>query len=210
MPSSLHLRRRGLVDALTCAAFVAIAGCGASEQSADSARVTPVYDPASGRLRQLLFDRNGNGVVDTRLYMNGTLADRAELDQDEDGRTERWEYYGKSGEIGRVAMSIRRDGKPDTWVHRAADGRVARVELAGRGDGRVSRIEFYENGSLLRIEEDSDGDGRVDKWERYTDGELASVSFAPAGGSGPPLAIDYGADGSAGTPSNGTESGDHP
>ena len=48
-----------------------------------------------------------------------------------------------------------------------------RIERATRMDGKVSRREFFEQGSLARIEEDTNGDGALDKWETYVGGVLS-------------------------------------
>src|SRR5262249_45762229 len=57
-------------------------------------RITPEYDKKTGRLTLLKYDSNGNGIVDTWSYMDGAHVVRIEIDKDEDGKIDRWEYYG--------------------------------------------------------------------------------------------------------------------
>src|SRR5436190_20441796 len=50
------------------------------------------YD-SLGKLRRLDYDRNGNGRIDTVATMDGTRIVRIEIDSDENGSVDRWEYY---------------------------------------------------------------------------------------------------------------------
>lgn len=52
------------------------------------------YDPKTGRLAKLDVDTNKNGKIDTFSYRDGTTLHRIEIDQDEDGKIDRWENYG--------------------------------------------------------------------------------------------------------------------
>jgi hypothetical protein len=122
---------------------------------------------------------NASGTAETRIHLEGTRPLHGEVDTNEDGRADRWERYGASGEVESVGLSTKDDGKPTAWVHRGADGRIVRIEHSSTGDGRISRTAFYANGSLERIEEDSNGDGQIDRWETYAQGKLRSVLYAP-------------------------------
>jgi len=184
---------------LAATALVALTAvaCGAGQSGADASHVTPVYDRQTGKLLELRADQDGDGTADTRVYMDGSLAIRAEIDRDGDGRTERWERYGPSGEIESIALSGAGDGVPDTWIHRSTDGTVSSIERSMRGDGKVSRTEFYRNGNLHRVEEDTNGDAQVDRWEEYADDRLVSVSFAPGDSDGRVVEVVYEPDGKA-------------
>jgi hypothetical protein len=131
-------------------------------------RVHATYNSQSGRLEKLAVDAAKDGKPDIFSYMNGTKFVRIEIDQDEDGRIDRWEYYGADQTVERVGRSTRRDG-------------------------RMNRTEFYQQGQLVRIETDTDGDGRIDKWETYRDGALATAAFDTAGSGKADRVIDYSA-----------------
>lgn len=150
-----------------------------SNPDAERVRKTtiPTYDTKTGRLTELTYDRNKNGIVDTWTDMDGNRPLRSRIDLDEDGKIDRWEYYDASGALVKVGFSRKHDGKVDAWAFSGPDGTVARVEISTAGDERtIDRREFYEHGTLVRVEEDSNGDGRVDKWETYKDGALTTAA----------------------------------
>ena len=109
--------------------------------------------------------------------MDGARVLRIEIDQDQDDKVERWEYYGADQKLEKVGFSRSNDGKEDAWSYAAPDGSISRIEISTPRDGRISRTEHYENDVLVRAEEDTDGDGTIDKWEIFDAGRLASVAF---------------------------------
>jgi len=181
-----------LVVALACFAL-AVQGC-----NGRSARknIEPVYDPDTGRLRQLRYDSDGDGKVDTVSYMDGTRVLRIEIDKDEDGKVERWEYYDAAGKLERVGLSRANDGVEDAWSYMGPDGKVSRVAISTRRDGRISRTELYQADRPTSAEEDTDGDGAIDKWESYEAGRLASVAFDSMHRGRPDRRLTYFPDGS--------------
>jgi hypothetical protein len=173
------VRRRG---AVLFALSIALAGCSASAPpTGDTAAAQ--YDPASGRLRRLAFDTTRNGRHDAVGIMDGTRVERIEVDENEDGKVDRWEFYDVNRRLERVGFSRQGDGVMDA-VAFYESGAVARIEMSTHGDGRFNRVEFYRSESLLRVEEDTNGDGRVDKWETYaldsraTPGQRSSIVMA--------------------------------
>lgn len=177
-----------LLSALTSIA------CGPS--TADQ-NIEPVYDTQTGRLRMLKYDSDGDGQPDTLSYMDGARVLRIELDRDEDGRVERWEYYDADQKLEKVGFSRAGDGKEDAWSYARSDGSIARIDMSLARDGKVTRREYYENDAVARAEEDGDGDGAFDKWETYADGRLASVAFDTLQRGKPDRRLLYGPDGSA-------------
>ena len=162
---------------MALAAGLSAAAC--SNPDAERVRKTtiPTYDTKTGRLTELTYDRNKNGIVDTWTDMDGNRPLRSRIDLDEDGKIDRWEYYDASGALVKVGFSRKHDGKVDAWAFSGPDGTVARVEISTAGDERtIDRREIYEHGTLVRAEEDSNGDGRVDKWETYKDGALTTAA----------------------------------
>lgn len=160
---------------LLTAAALAAACSQASSPSQDGPTVTPVYSKETGRLEELTSDRDGDGKIDTRAFMDGARVVRVEIDRDGDGRTDRWEYYAAGGDAGAPT--------------------IERADEAGASDGRITRRMFYEDGLLRRVEEDTDGDDRVDKWEHYTRGVLDHVDLDLAGRGAPTQRLVYGAGG---------------
>jgi len=148
-----------------------------SETPSDSGRVTAVYDKTDGKLSQLTVDAAKDGKPNIFSYMDGKRFVRIEIDKDEDGKIDRWEYYGSNQKIEKVGFSRANDGKQDAWAYQDADGAVAKVEVSTHHDGKVNRVEYYTKSVLTRAEEDGDGDGRPDKWETYENGALVTAAF---------------------------------
>jgi hypothetical protein len=166
-------------------------------QAEPSKRIQPVYDKTTGKLQLLKYDSNGNGVIDTWSYMDGARVVRIEIDQDEDGKIDRWEYYGPDQKLEKVGFSRSNDGKEDAWSYAGADGTIARVEISTKRDGKVTRIEHYQQNKLITAEEDTDGDGRMDKWETYDGDHLSSIAFDLLHRGTPDRRLIYGPNGTA-------------
>ena len=96
--------------------------------------------------------------------MDGTKFVRIEIDTDEDGKIDRWEYFGADQKVEKVGSSRLNDGKPDLWAYQAADGTVSRIELSSkRGDGRPDKWETYANGALTTVGFDTKHTGTPDR-----------------------------------------------
>jgi hypothetical protein len=144
------------------------------------ANIRPTYDTSTGTLKELQADSDGDGVVDTWGYMDGSRVVRVEVDENGDRIVDRWEYHKsqtglpeKARPLGQLPRSVelRRGGVE------SPDKTIERIERATRRDGVVSRWEYFENGFLVRVEEDKNGDGKIDKWETYSDGSLATMAI---------------------------------
>jgi hypothetical protein len=150
-----------------CTAFVSVAVLAAACSPSPQAPPNATYSPKTGRLETLAADANGNGRIDTVSYMDGTRILRIELDLDENGQVERWDFYGEDGELEKVGFSRLNDGVMDAQAFYAPADVLARMEISTRRDGTFDRTEFYEDGALVRSADDTDGDGRPDKWDEY-------------------------------------------
>lgn len=164
------------------AAIVALgAACGAEpppDPSAEGAvTTTPVYNQQTGRLEQIVSDRDGDGAPDTWAYMDGTRLMRIEIDRDADGNVDRWESYEAA------------PGSPSGTA-------IARAEEANGEGVTITRREYYTRGVIERVEEDTDLDGRIDKWETYADGRLTQVDLDLRGVGRPTRRMVYAIDGS--------------
>ena len=182
--------RFNLLFALSAAVF--IWGCSTSAtENTGNARVTPAYDEG-GRLKQLTFDRDSDGKVDTWGYMEGSRVSRVEVDENGDGNVDRWEHYNPDAQGARGAVQ---GGPASTAEAAPVDLALERIERATRRDGKISRRDFFENGRLVRVEEDTDGNGRLDKWETYTDGTLQIMALDSTGRGTPDRRLVYQPDG---------------
>jgi hypothetical protein len=171
------------------------AGC--QRPASSTKKIEPTYNKQTGRLELLRYDSNGDGKFDTFSYMDGPRILRIEIDQDEDGRVDRWEHYGPDQKLEKVGFSRAQDGVEDAWSFFNSAGATDRVEISTKRNQKVDRIEHYEKGALAHAEEDTDGDGRFDKWETYDGDRLTSVAFDTLHRGTPDRRLLYGADGSA-------------
>lgn len=182
------------------AGLLLAAACGDSRDR--MASVATKYDPNSGRLSQVTLNAARDGKPDVFSYMDGSAFIRIEIDNDEDGKIDRWEHYGASQKLEKVGISRSNDGKADAWIFAGPDGIVDRIEVSTRRNGVPNRIEYYLSGRIARAEEDTNADGRVDKWETYTDDALATVAFDTTNSGKPTMTLDYRAEGRGATALN--------
>ncbi|HET7694580.1 MAG TPA: hypothetical protein VFK57_02655 [Vicinamibacterales bacterium] len=183
------------VPVLLCAAL-ACPACSDSGHARARETTRPTYDKATGRLKELTYDANRNGTIDTWTEMDGARPVRSRIDRDEDGRIDRWEYYDASGALAKVGFSRRQSGAPDAWAFSGPDGEVERVESSSTGDeAKIDRREFYARGAITRSEADTNADGRVDQWETYESGVVKTVARDENADGRPDRRLTYGAGG---------------
>jgi hypothetical protein len=149
------------------AASAALLGLAACSPTPAGEKPRAQYDPKTGRLQRLTYDANHNGRNDAVSIMDGTRILRIELDLDENGKVDRWDFYREDRTLEKVGLSRLNDGVMDSQAFYTADGKLQRIEVSTRRDGRFNRTEYYEAGVLTRSVEDADGDGRADRWETY-------------------------------------------
>jgi hypothetical protein len=125
------------------------------------------YDQKTGKLQTLAVDANGNGTIDTVSYMEGAQIVRIEVDQNEDGKVERWDFYSSRRQLEKVGTSSANDGVMDRVSFYDAQGTIVRTEVSTRRDGRFDRVEYFAGGHMVRSADDTDGDGKPDKWDEY-------------------------------------------
>ncbi len=187
------LKRRESPDRLTSCLLPALAvasivtsSCSDPERERLKQTTKATYDQSTGRLKELTYDANKNGRIDTWTDMDGTRPLRARIDRNEDGKLDRWEYYDDKGQLAKVGFSRSDDGKPDAWAFAGQDGRIVRIEISSAKDEtKVDRWERYEPkgagpedvGALLAADEDTNHDGQRDKWETYEGGALKTAAF---------------------------------
>ena len=150
------------------------------------ADVRPVYDPRTRQLVRLDSDQNGDGVIEVRTYMAGSAPLRTEIDTNQDGRVDRWEYLDANSRVRMVGTSSRGDGVEDRWTLTAVTNGERTLLLSRARDRRIDRREFYRGETLVRAEEDGNADGRTDKWEVWADGRIREAAFDSLGTLGRP------------------------
>lgn len=123
--------------------------------------------------------------------MDGNKFLRIEIDHNEDGKVDRWEYYGADQKLEKVGFSRSNEGKPDAWAFQGSNGAIGKIEVSTKRNGKPNRTEFYQDNELVRAEEDTDDDGHIDKWETYAGGALTTVSFDMTKSGKPTTTIDY-------------------
>lgn len=163
---------RVLTSLLTAAIPVLNLGCNAM-----AVTPTATYETSSRLLVRLDVDADGDGFVEQRTYLNGSVPLRTEIDTDQDGRVDRWEYVDRRAQLLKVGASSVNDGREDRWVYPEAAGGEQRVDRSTERTSRVDRREFYHGGTIARAEEDTNQDGVFDKWERYEGGVLREVAY---------------------------------
>lgn len=178
-----YVMRRTLVLVLAAAA-VACANPD-PEQARLAATTQARYDPKSLKLAEITYDKNHNGRIDTWTKMDGAKPVSSVIDEDEDGKIDRWETYGPDGELVQVQLSRAKNGQPDETVFVGADGKVEHIDFFEKSDTTgqlgVVRREFYEADKPVRAEEDTDGDGLMDRFEHYDpSGALIAVELDDA------------------------------
>lgn len=185
---------------LIALSVIGVGACAEPAKEQGSALVQSSYDKKTGKLKELTYDANGNGRVDTWTEMDGARAVRSRLDTNEDGKIDRWEEYEDNGGLAKVGFSRTDSGKPDAWAFAGPDGKVTRIEISSTGDeSRIDRWEYYDpdqggrdgRGALVRAEEDTTGDGKPDKWETYENGAVRTVSFDGSGDGRPDRRLTY-------------------
>ncbi len=195
---------------LLCATF-ALAACSNADRDRVKATTQASYDPATGRLSEITFDRNKNGRIDTWTKVDGSRPISSEIDTNEDGKIDRWEEYGPDGKLVKVqwerpkpktAADQTMQGRPDAVAYIGADGQAEKIEylevseLDPTRTLRVVRREFYRGTHMFRAEEDTLGDGVMDRFENYDDtARMVSVEFDETGDGKPDRKLTYGADG---------------
>ena len=188
-------------NVLLLLALVSLCACSDPETERLRATTKPTYDKATGKLKELTYDANKNGRIDTWTDMDGTRPLRSRIDRNEDGKIDRWEYYDDKGQLLKVGFSRTDDGNPDAWAFSGPDGKLQRIEISSTGDEhKVDRWEYYDASrasapdsasALVRAEEDTNGDGKADKWETYENGAIVSAAFDENGDGKPDRRLIY-------------------
>ena len=128
-----------------------------------------------GRLQRIEYDSNGDGKADNIAYHDGEKSPHLlEIDEDFDGRFDRWEDYDPAGRLVKVGVSRKHNGHPDLWLTPGPNDLPIKKEYDDNGDMKIDRVEVLRAGLVVRVEIDSDGDGKMDRFQDWSTGHLAS------------------------------------
>lgn len=189
MQAAAAARVRNTVLMPLCALLAFSLSC---SPPADKAGISATYDSRTGKLTELAYDSNHNGKVDTWTEMNGNRAVRTRIDQNEDGRIDRWEYYDDRSKLVKVGLSRSDTGTADAWAYAGDDGKTRRIEISSTADDKkIDRWEHYVGETITSAEEDTNHDGTIDKWESYEAGVLKTASFDENGDGKPDRRLSY-------------------
>ena len=145
-----------------------------------------------GRLQRIEYDSNGDGKPDYIAHHDGEKSPHLlEVDEDFDGRTDRWEEYDPSGRLVKIGFSRRHRGFPDLWITPGPGDQPAKREYDEDGDMRVDRTEILRGGLIAQVQLDSNGDGRVDRWQDWSTGKLSEEKLDTDGDGHPDRRILY-------------------
>jgi hypothetical protein len=148
-----------------------------------------------GHLQRIEYDSNKDGRPDQIAHHRGEHHARLlEVDEDFDGRMDRWEDYDADGTLVKIGVSRHGRG-PDVWVYAGPDGQPRRKEYDEDGDGRVDRAEELAAGRVVRVELDTDRDGRMDRWQEWLEGRLTEERIDTDRDGRPDRRLRYGAHG---------------
>lgn len=169
-------------------AGVLVSACSDPDRERLRKTTIPTYDKDTGKLTQLTYDRNKDGIIDTWTDMDGTKPLQSRIDFNEDGKIDRWEYYDDKGALAKVGFSRSGGDKPDAWAYAGPDGKLQRIEGSSTADEKkIDEWEYYDaskalddkdyQSALVRDAQDTNGDGKPDKWDTYDHGALKTVEF---------------------------------
>jgi len=141
-----------------------------------------LYRP-DGHLDRVAYDGNGDHRAEVvTFFAPGGAPLRAQIDTDNDGIVDRWEFYGPDGRVAKVGTSRRIPGKPDLWSYPDGFGGVARREYDDDGDGKPDRAEVLLGDQVVAEEFATKGDGH---WNRRIirakDGSIARIDLDSKG-----------------------------
>lgn len=102
------------------------AACG---QQTVPSNVVPQYNRDTGRLTSVQVDRDKDGKFEARAFMDGTRIQRIEIDDNADGKPDRWEYYGPAPS--------------------GSDSVILRAEEASETTGKICRWEYSRTARSL-------------------------------------------------------------
>jgi len=141
-----------------------------------------LYRP-DGHLDRVAYDGNGDHRAKiVTFFAPGGAPLRAQIDSDNDGIVDRWEFYGPDGRVSKVGTARRIPGKPDLWSYPDGFGGVARREYDDDGDGKPERAEVLLGDVVVAEEFDTKGNGHWDRRiVRARDGSIARVDLDPKG-----------------------------
>ncbi len=133
--------------------------------------------------RAEVIDQDKDGRKETKIFYEGNLKVRSEVDQDGDGKPERWDVFDSHGQMKNLASDSNHDGKPDYFQELLKGRDLVLREYDRNYDGKIDermlmrwdnnkKIPTFVRGkpgwiptpgyTWIWIEEDNDFDGKID------------------------------------------------
>ena len=150
-----------------------------------------------GSLRELRLDRNNDHKPDVFAHFSGrSTPDRLEIDENGDGKLDRWEIYNEKGQLVRYSTSAK-GGAPERFFELDPSTKEqTQVETDTDHDGRRERLEVFVKGRLVRVDLDTNADGKKDRVQDWAPGYLASEDVDRDGDGRADVRIRYSRNGS--------------
>jgi len=155
-----------------------------------------IYAPDGRPIRRLL-DTDGNGVAErVETFHPNRRYWRVQTDADSDGFVDKWEVFGRDGELEKIGIATKRPGHPDVWIVPDGRGGVRRREFDVSGNGAIDKIEWFDGTVLTRVAVDGNQNGHMDRWQDWRGGRVVSERLDTDGDGEPDRKLVYGANGS--------------
>ena len=74
----------------------------------DAGQFFPIYNAAARRIDLVMYDLNGNGLIETWVYRNQQHIEKVRIDRNEDGAIDRTLLPDAAGTLRLAAMNSRR------------------------------------------------------------------------------------------------------
>ena len=142
-----------------------------------------LYASVDGHLERVAYDADGDHRAEiVTVFAPSRIPLRAQIDTDNDGIVDRWEFYAPDGKVAKVGTARKVAGRPDVWTYPDGFGGVSRKEYDDDGDGHPERAEDLLDGAVVAEEYDTDADGHWDRrLVRGRDGSIARIDTDPDG-----------------------------
>ena len=103
------------------------------------------YDEYGSRVRAEV-DQNNDGKTDRWVKIKNNARFSTEIDRDFDGQVDTWEKYDSKGTTASVAADTNHDGKPDQFKQMLKGRNVVLVESDRNADGKIDQRRLTEWG----------------------------------------------------------------
>jgi len=116
-------------------------------------------------------DRNHDGKIDERTFFRKGTIEKAEIDTNQDGKTDDWHSYDEGGFHVREERDLNNDGSVDYWASKKQGQWIVKRDM--NFDGKADAWEYIDGKNLLiKGEYDLNNDGKPDEWSFAKNGQV--------------------------------------